>query len=63
MLDNNTWLSNRNTRSILHISKFNCRLDPTRFKDGLRTLMETKASNEQIDRFMKMVQIHDVSEI
>lgn len=49
--------------SKLHILKFNYRLDPTRFKDGLRTLIETKASNEQIDKFMKMVQIHDVSEI
>lgn len=49
--------------SKLDILKFNCRLDPTRFKDGLRTLIETKASNEQIDKFMKMVQIHDVSEI
>lgn len=41
----------------------NCRLDPTRFKDGLRTLIETKASNEQIDKFMKLVQSHNVSKM
>lgn len=41
----------------------NCRLDPARFKDGLRTLIETKASNEQIDKFMKLVQSHNVSKM
>lgn len=40
-----------------------CRLDPARFKDGLRTLIETKASNEQIDKFMKLVQSHNVSKM
>lgn len=46
---------------ILHFTISYYRLDPAKFTEGLRTLMAMKASNDQIERFTKMVQSHNVS--
>ncbi|XP_062596534.1 uncharacterized protein LOC134257978, partial [Saccostrea cucullata] len=35
------------------------KLDPANFKEGLRTLLETNASNEEIENYIRSVQNHD----